>query len=71
MNRNKPRTMPLPVRFDNPTMHRLGIAAKRLGSTRSGIIRFAVFQQLQAIGSGIIRLTDNQAMEVMKDASTF
>ena len=37
---------------------RIRLAANRLGTSTSGLIRFAVFQQLQQIESGVIRLTN-------------
>lgn len=52
--------MPLPVRFDWPTRDRIELAANRLGQTTSGIIRFAVLQQLRTIESGVIHLTNQE-----------
>lgn len=46
------------MRFDWPTRQRLQTAANRFGQTKCGIIRFAVLQQLAAIESGVIHLTE-------------
>ena len=58
MSKYRFKTMALPARFDWPTRNRIKVCAKRMGTTTSGIIRFAVFQQLKAIESGVIHLTD-------------
>jgi len=50
--------MALNARFDWSTRQRIQLAAKRFGLTTSGIIRFAVKQQLAAIESGVIHLTN-------------
>jgi len=50
--------MPIPVRLDIAMRRRLRNAANRLGTSTSGVIRFAVVQQLQQIESGVIRLAN-------------
>jgi DNA-directed RNA polymerase specialized sigma54-like protein len=50
--------MALPARFDYPTRMRIKHAASRMGLSTSGIIRFAVKQQLAAIERGVITLAD-------------
>jgi predicted transcriptional regulator len=52
-----PRTKPVPIRFDSVLRGRLRQAARRLGSTPSAVVRFAVLQQLPQIERGRIILT--------------
>jgi hypothetical protein len=54
------KTKPIPVRIDKTTHRRLRGAALKMGSTTSGIIRFAVLNQLPRIESGQITLTDDK-----------
>jgi hypothetical protein len=49
-------TVPIPVRLDERTRGRLDKAAKKMGSTRSSMIRFAVLNQLPQIEAGKITL---------------
>ena len=52
----KKKTVPVPVRLNDLTQIRIRRAAKKLGSTASGVIRFAVLNQLPHIESGRIIL---------------
>jgi predicted DNA-binding protein len=49
-------TKPIPVRLDALTKSRLHRAAKRLGSTRSGVIRFSILNLLPQIEAGVVVL---------------
>jgi predicted transcriptional regulator len=49
-------TVPIPVRLDDRTRGRLDRAAKKMGSNRSSVIRFAVINQLPQIEAGKITL---------------
>lgn len=52
-----PKTKPIPIRLDDNTKARLDRAAKRLGSNRSAIIRFAILNQLPPIERGRVDLS--------------
>ncbi len=58
VNKKLDKTVPVPVRFDFPMRERLRMAANRMGITTSGVIRFAVVQQLRQIESGLIQLSN-------------
>jgi predicted DNA-binding protein len=56
-NKNmKCNTRPVPIRLDKDLSDRLTKAAKKMGSTASGVIRFAVVNQLPEIEAGRITL---------------
>lgn len=57
---NPPRTKPIPIRMDSALRGRLRNAARRLGSTPSAVVRFAVLQQLPQIERGRIILTEEE-----------
>lgn len=47
-------TYPLPIRLDKHTRDRVAIAAERLGTPKSTIIRMGILQMIGQIESGII-----------------
>jgi|GEM_PF-3052191 len=49
---------PIPVRLDERLRTRLKRAAKLMGSNSSAVIRFSIIQQLPAIESGVITLSE-------------
>ena len=53
------KTVPIPVRVDAETHSRLKKAAKKLGSTTSGVMRFSIFNQLPQIEAGRIVLNQD------------
>lgn len=59
--KTKTQTRPVPIRLDLDLSARLARAAKRMGSTTSGVIRFAVINQLPEIEAGRITLRTKEA----------
>lgn len=54
--KSNPRTRPVPIRLDERTRERLEKAARRLTSTRAGVIRLAIVQFLPDVEAGQINL---------------
>lgn len=52
----RPKSCPVPIRFDHGTRYRISLAAERLGSSASAVVRFAVLRGLEEIESGSIRV---------------
>lgn len=50
------KTKPVPIRIDARTDERLRRAAKKMGSNRASVIRFAIINQLPDIEAGHITL---------------
>lgn len=55
----KAKTRPIPLRLDEELRNRVYTAARRLGTSRSAIVRLALLNQLTEIESGVIRLDAN------------
>lgn len=53
----KSKTVPVPVRLNTELRARLRRAARRMGSTDSATIRFAILNQLPQIEAGHITLS--------------
>jgi hypothetical protein len=47
---------PIPIRFDRSTLNRVDLAAKKLGTAKSSLIRMAVCILLDQINSGHIEI---------------
>lgn len=52
----RPKTSPIPVRFDAATIIRMDLAAPKLGGNRATLIRLAVGKLLAEIGTGRLHL---------------
>jgi len=63
VNSKTEKTKPIPVRLSDLTRGRLDKAAKRLSSTRAGVIRFAISQLLPDVEAGRINLKPDTTVE--------